>query len=160
MLKNLLYSFKNKFGTILKGNVFKGLFRKEKMTEENKLEVEKSKKKAVAKPSWVKMKSSEMEDIVVELAKKGELPAKIGLILRDQYGVPKSKVFGKKITDILKEKGVVYKVEKNLIEEKIEDLKGHIKKNKRDYPSSRALTKKLWDLRRIEQFEKRTSKIK
>ena len=107
-------------------------------------------KKSV-KPSWVKMKPDEMEKIVVELARNGESPAKIGLILRDKYGIPKSRVFGKKITQILLEKNEKYPTEKEEIGKKIASLKEHTKKNKKDHPSSRALTKKLWVLYKLER---------
>ncbi|HFC49294.1 MAG TPA: 30S ribosomal protein S15, partial [Thermofilum sp.] len=40
----------------------------------------------LAKPKWVKYTPSEVEELVVSLAKKGYSPTMIGLILRDQYG--------------------------------------------------------------------------
>lgn len=105
----------------------------------------------LAKPSWIKMKPKEMEEIIVEMAKQGETPAKIGLILRDKYGIPKSKLFGKRIAEILKEKGVSYKTEKDVLETNIERLRGHIARNKFDYGASRSLTKKLWVVRNYEK---------
>ena len=69
------------------------------------------KKEEEKKPSWIKLKPKEVEDLVVDLAKKGESPAKIGLILRDKHGIPKTKVFGKKIKQILDQKGIEYKTE-------------------------------------------------
>ena len=125
-----------------KAKIFKGSFQDKKMEEE------KSPKKFV-KPGWIKMKPAEMEEIVIELAKNGESPAKIGLILRDKHGIPKTKLFGKRITEILKEKGVKYEVEKDVVDKKIGKLKGHISKNKHDYPAKRALTKRLWDLYKV-----------
>ena len=51
------------------------------------------------------MSAKEVEELVVSLYKQGESQAKIGLMLRDQHGVPSIKlVTGKKINDILKEK--------------------------------------------------------
>jgi small subunit ribosomal protein S15 len=113
---------------------------------EEKTEGIKKTKSKTAKPSWIKLKPEELEKIVVELAKKGESPAKIGLILRDKHGVPKARIFGRKITEIMKEKGIVYETEKDVLDKKITGLKGHISKNKHDYSASRALTKRLWDL--------------
>ena len=93
-----------------------------------------------------------MEKIVVELAKKGETPAKIGLILRDSYGIPKSKLFGKRISEILNEKGVGYKSEKNILEENINALRDYTRKHKHDFCASRALTKKLWKIHTYEKI--------
>jgi len=118
------------------------------MTEAPK-DIEKGK----LKPSWIKMKADEMEKIVIELAKKGESPAKIGLILRDKYGVPHSKMVGKKITSILKDKGVVYKTEKDILDLKVDSLRKHILKNKHDYNASKSLTKKLWVLNKFEKVK-------
>ena len=117
------------------------------MTEENEItEVKKE-----SKPSWVKMKPVELEKIVVELAKSGESSAKIGLILRDKHGVPRAKLLGKKIEQILKENNVKFKGEKNIVSERVGSLKAHILKNKNDYPASRALAKKLWVVNRFEK---------
>jgi len=102
--------------------------------------------KASLKSEKVKIKPKELEKIVVELAKKGEKPVKIGLILRDKYGIPKAKLLGKKITQILKENNIEYETPKQKVELRIEKIKKHLEKNKHDYPAKRSLTKKLWDL--------------
>jgi small subunit ribosomal protein S15 len=123
---------------------------------EKEIEV-KEKKESSAKstaPSWVKMKPAELEKIIVELGRKGENPSKIGLILRDTHGVPKAKLLGKKIVQILKENKVQYKTEKETSEIKIGNLKSHITKNKHDYSASRSLAKELWALHKIEQLQK------
>lgn len=117
------------------------------MTEINLSESEDKK----SKPSWIKMKSSDLEKVVVDLGKKGELPAKIGLILRDKYGVPRAKLLGKEIVQILKEHGVDYKTEKKHLEEKISKLKDHFGRNKHDYTSNRSLVKKTWALHKMEK---------
>jgi len=125
------------------------------MTEE-KVETgekEKTTKKATkaTKHSWIKIKPEELKKIVVDLAKKGESPAKIGLILRDKYGVPKAKLLGKKIIQILKEADTKYRTDKDVVEAKVSKLKSHITKNKHDHPASRALTKRLWDIYHLNQ---------
>ena len=96
------------------------------------------------KPGWMKLKSSEVEKIILEFHRQGFPPAKIGLVLRDKHGIPKAKIFGKRITKILKEKNERVKEEKEIIKQKIENLEKHITKNKKDYPAKRSLTKKLW----------------
>ena len=105
--------------------------------------------KQEAKPEWISIKPKELEGIIVELANKGESPAKIGLILRDKYGIPKAKLLGKRITQILNEAKIVSKDQKSMVEEKIGKLKIHIEKNKHDESAKRANTKKLWLLRAL-----------
>jgi ribosomal protein S15P/S13E len=137
---------------VVKPKVFKGTFREEEMVE--KKETKADEKKAAGKPSWVKMKVADLEKIVVELGKEGHSPAQIGLILRDKHGVPKAKLLGKKITQILKEHGVEFIDDEKVVNDKIAHLKGHIEKNRHDYPASRALTKRLWDIYHIKQKKK------
>ena len=99
--------------------------------------------------SWVKTKPAEIEKSVVDLSKKGYSPAKIGLELRDQHGIPKVKALtNKRIVQILKEKDIIVSGEKEAINSKLEILRAHIKKNKKDHSASRSLTKKLWALQR------------
>lgn len=95
------------------------------------------------------MKPAELEKIVIDLYKQGESIAKIGLILRDKHGVPKAKLFGKKISQILKDAKVEIKSEKEKIQREIESLKKHIEKNKHDKKANKALTKKIWALSKI-----------
>ena len=53
-------------------------------------------------PSWVSYNGSEVEALVVKLSKQGLSTSKIGLVLRDSYGVPDvEKITKKKITKIL-----------------------------------------------------------
>lgn len=106
------------------------------------------------KPEWVTMKPAELEKIVVELAKQGETPAKIGVILRDKYGVPKAKLLGKKISKILKENKIEVKSEKNVLLKKIKVLEQHREKHKHDYTASCSLSKKIWTVNKIERLEK------
>lgn len=44
--------------------------------------------KSAAAPEWVGMKKSELEEIILKMAREGVPPAKIGLAMRDQYAVP------------------------------------------------------------------------
>lgn len=99
--------------------------------------------------SWVKIKPKELQEIVSDLAKQGNTPAKIGFILRDKYGIPTTRLLGKKVTQILKETKTPYATEKDIIEKRTANLKTHIAKNKHDHPASRSLTKKLWALHNL-----------
>jgi small subunit ribosomal protein S13e len=39
-------------------------------------------------PKWVTLSPSAVSDIIVKLAKKGLSPSQIGVLLRDQHGIP------------------------------------------------------------------------
>lgn len=101
--------------------------------------------------SWIKIKPTELNKIVIELAKEGESPAKIGLILRDKHGLPKTKLLGKRIEQILKNEKVDYKNEKKIIENRVDRIKKHLEKNKKDFSATKALTKRLWVLHKLEK---------
>ena len=58
---------------------------------------------------FIKVKPAEVEALVVQLAQKNTPPEKIGLILRDQHGIPKAKLLGKKIGQILRENKIEIK---------------------------------------------------
>ncbi len=120
------------------------------MAEEKKQKVE-DESKEIKKFDWVKMKPAELEKIVVELYKKGESTAKIGLILRDKYGIPKAKLLGKRITEILINAKIPLRSEKEVIAQKMDSLNKHIAKNKHDQPAKKKLVKELWA---IKEFEK------
>ena len=49
---------------------------------------------------WVEYEKEEIEAIAQKLAKEGNEPAKIGLILRDRYGIPSASKYGISIMKI------------------------------------------------------------
>ena len=86
----------------------------------------------------------DVESKVVELGKQGETPAKIGLILRDEYGIPRAKLAGKKISTILKANNLSYKADEERVKEKINSLNKHLQKHKKDSTAKRSLGKVIW----------------
>jgi small subunit ribosomal protein S15 len=108
-------------------------------------------KEKTDRPDWVKTKPEELKKIVVDLAKNGETPARIGLILRDQHGIPKAKLLGKKISQIIKEAKIEVKSEKELTKKKISTLESHSAVHKHDYSAKRSLIKKLWIIHKLDK---------
>ena len=80
------------------------------------------------KPTWVKMKEPELKKVILELS-ESHAPSKIGIILRDQYGIPTTKVFGKKLKAYLKELGIERNEDFENAAKKVEGLKEHLKEN-------------------------------
>lgn len=104
---------------------------------------------------WVSYKAKEVEDIVLKLAKQGLQSAKIGLILRDQYGIPSVKLAaGKDVTKIMKENKLHPEYPEdlfNLLKRAVE-LKAHLEKNKKDYTSKRGLELTESKIRRLGKY--------
>ncbi len=113
---------------------------------------EKSEEKT-EKPSWIKIKAEELEKIILDLAEQGMAPAKMGLILRDKHGIPKTRLLGKKITQILKDKKIKYIKESGIIAKKMEKIKVHIAKHKHDYTAKKSLAEKLWLQHRLAKVQ-------
>ncbi|MFH1248791.1 MAG: 30S ribosomal protein S15 [archaeon] len=92
------------------------------------------------KPSWLKREYSEVEELIIKLAKQGLSSEKIGMALRDSYGVPKVKLYGVKIGDVLKKAGIGQKPQDLAnLEKKGENLGKHINTNKQDKTAKRSL---------------------
>ncbi|NMC05661.1 MAG: 30S ribosomal protein S15 [Candidatus Lokiarchaeota archaeon] len=96
-----------------------------------------------ASPEWLTYSQREVEDLVISLGREGYMPANIGLILRDSYGIPLVKtITGKKITAILKENNMLI----NPLPEDLTNLirkalllRTHMENNRKDMHNKRAL---------------------
>jgi small subunit ribosomal protein S15 len=94
------------------------------------------------KPEWITLTPEEVEEMALNLAREGKYPSEIGIILRDQYGIPTFKqVTGKKLTKFLKEMGVKYEYPEDLsrLIEKAKKLSSHLKMNRKDYRNKHSL---------------------
>ena len=66
-------------------------------------------------PTHVSMTPSEVIEIIVKYAKKGFTESQIGVMLRDEYGIPQVRFLtGKKLHRILKKKGCAPKIPEDL----------------------------------------------
>lgn len=110
-------------------------------------------KQKVAK--WVDYKPEEIEDLVIKYAKQGFQSARIGLILRDEYGIPSVKAVTKKtISQILKEKNLYLKLPEDLFNllKRVVELRVHLEKNRKDYQSYRGLELTESKIRRLVKY--------
>ncbi len=116
-----------------------------------------SKKPAERKMPWVKYKPAEVEEIIVKLAKKGLGSAEIGLILRDQYGLPSVRDYSKvRIARVMKKHEVYPPLPEdmfNLIKRAVA-LRNHMSKNRHDYTSKRGLALTESKIRRLARYYK------
>ncbi len=113
-------------------------------------------------PPWIKFSPEEVEKLIVKLAKEGKKPAEIGLILRDEYGIPSVKqITGKKILKILEENGLAPKIPEDLYNLIIKALKlrKHLEKHKKDFHNKRALQLVESKIRRLVDYYKSKGKL-
>jgi len=111
------------------------------------------------KPDWVKIEPKEAEKIILELSQKGASESKIGLILRDTYGIPSIKALtGKSLRQILKENSSekakqlpedIFNLIKNL-----KKLRKHFENNKKDMVAKRGIQLTEAKIRRLQNYYK------
>jgi len=113
-------------------------------------------------PSWVPYRPEEIEVIIENLAKKGYGPSMIGVILRDQFGIPLVKPYlGKKLTKILEEKNLAPPLPEDLFHliRRAVNLRRHLDEHPKDYHSKRGLIEIESKIHRLAKYYKRTGKL-
>lgn len=110
------------------------------------------------KPVWLKYTKDEVKAIVLKLANKELTAEKIGLTLRDQYGIPKTKLYKLKISKILKEKGKFTEPTKLNLQNKLKKIEEHYKKNKQDKKAQHSLTITKAKLKKTKEYLEKKSK--
>ena len=113
-------------------------------------------------PSWSSHKPKEVEMIISKLAKEGKSAAQIGMILRDSYGVPSTKVLlSKTVTQVLIEKELRPEIPEDLFAliKKSVSLQKHRETNKQDMTSLRGLQLTESKIKRLVKYYKSTQRL-
>ncbi len=113
-------------------------------------------------PSWIVYTPEEIESIIVELARKGYSASMIGIILRDQFGIPLVKpILGKKITKILEEHGLAPEIPEDLMNliRKAVNLRRHLSEHPKDFHAKKGLLDLESKIRRLVKYYKRVGKL-
>ncbi len=105
----------------------------------------------LAKPTWVKMTESELKKVIAELAKKYP-SSQVGMMLRDQYGIPSTRIYGKKLGEYLEELGIDSKEDLVNADKKVDALKEHLKHNVTDKIAKHKLQKAQARLNIIKRY--------
>ena len=92
------------------------------------------------KPTWVKISQEDLKKVISELIKKNP-PTRVGMILRDQYGIPTTRIFGKKLKEYLKELGEDQNEDLENAVKKVTKIKEHLKSNVTDNKAKHKLQK-------------------
>jgi len=92
-------------------------------------------------PSWCKYTNDEVEELVLKLAREGNSPSIIGVLLRDRYAVPLVKsITGKTVKQILAgQQGAALPEDLASLVKKAGDLRRHLEKHRKDYVNKRSL---------------------
>ncbi len=113
-------------------------------------------------PSWVRYTASEVELLIMKLAKEDKTPSQIGMILRDVYGIPDVRTLtNKKIVEILDEKNLGQKLPEDLLAliTKAVSIRKHIGQNKQDMTAHRGLLLTESKIKRLVKYYKNTGKL-
>jgi small subunit ribosomal protein S15 len=111
---------------------------------------------------WVGYSPEEVERLVVKLAKDGMQAAQIGMVLRDQYGIPLVRAVTKKtISQILASNQLAPKIPDDLFNllRKAVKLHAHMGLNKRDAHSKHGLELLESKIRRLVKYYTGTSRL-
>ena len=113
-------------------------------------------------PAWSNMDAKAITKVILDLRKEGASSSKIGLVLRDRYGVPDVKLaLGKRIGDVLKENKVASEIPEDLRNLMIKalGLRKHLGENKKDLHNKRQLNLVESKIRRLVRYYKGSKKL-
>jgi len=114
-------------------------------------------------PAWSNTDAKSITKVILDLRKEGASSARIGLILRDRYGVPDVKLaLGKRIGDILRENKVASEIPEDLRDLMVKSLglRKHLSENKKDLHNKRQLNLIESKIRRLVRYYIRSRKLK
>lgn len=113
-------------------------------------------------PEWIDRSPEEIEDLVLELAEEGKTPAKIGVVLRDRYGIPDVRdILGKNILSILESNDMEPDVPEDLMNllRKAVNLRDHLDKNSNDARAQRELSELEANIQKLAKYYKREGRL-
>jgi small subunit ribosomal protein S15 len=113
-------------------------------------------------PSWLAVTPQEVEELVVSYAKSGMTPSMIGVVLRDQHGIPLVKaVAGKSVTKILEERGLLPEIPEDLMHliERARRMHVHLQQHRSDRYNRHKLQLLEAKIHRLVKYYKRVGKL-
>lgn len=104
-----------------------------------------------------------MEALVLKLAREGNSPSTIGVLLRDRYAVPLVKsVTGKTVQELLRNAQQAGALPEDLsaLLKKADDLRRHLEKNRKDYVNKRSLAMIESKIHRLVKYYRATGQLR
>lgn len=114
------------------------------------------------KPTWLRYKDKEIEQIILKLSKEEKTPSQIGVILRDSYGIPDVQVIlNKKVSKVLEENKILSSLPEDIVAliKKGISISKHLETNKKDVPARRGLELTESKIHRLSKYYKKIGRI-
>jgi small subunit ribosomal protein S15 len=109
-------------------------------------------------PEWLAHDKKFISSKIEELRRQGQSTAMIGVILRDQYGVPNIReALGTKMTDVVEDLNLSPKYPEDLVNlvKRATNLRRHLEDNRKDLHSKRGLQLIESKIRRLVKYYKK-----
>ena len=113
-------------------------------------------------PKWLQASPKSVIELIVKSAKKGLTPSQIGVLLRDQQGIPQVRFLtGQKILRILKKNGCAPQIPEDLycLMKKALSIRKHMIKNRNDKDAKYRLILVESKIHRLGRYYRRTQKL-
>ncbi len=113
-------------------------------------------------PYWTTYSPEEIEEIVLRLNKEGMSKGQIGIVLRDQYGIPGVHLItGKKLTQLLRDNDINEDFPEDFLQlmRKAVNLRDHLAKNNSDVGAKNGLELIEAKIRRLQRYYWKTGAI-
>ncbi|MBI4159324.1 30S ribosomal protein S15 [Candidatus Woesearchaeota archaeon] len=114
------------------------------------------------KQGWIRYSDKEVEQLVIKLTKQGYSQSKLGVALRDTYGVPDVKVLtGKSVSTIIKENKLNSEIPEDLLNliKRETMIHKHLGANKKDKTALRGLQLTESKIKRLVKYYKTTGQL-
>lgn len=111
---------------------------------------------------WITLSDAEIVDLVVQMKKENVSNSMIGIRLRDQHAVPSTKsIVGKKVGQILKEKGIVDEIPEDLsnLLKRYRNVSKHMALNRNDMSNNRGRSLIMAKILRLVKYYKREGRL-
>ena len=122
-----------------------------------------SKRPAVkVSPEWAEYSAHEVEELVMKMGKESKGPAEIGMVLRDNYGVPSvQNLCSKSVTEILEAGGVKAPYPEDLINliKRAVNMREHLRTNRSDKHNRTKLTHVESKIGRLVKYYAKSGRI-
>jgi small subunit ribosomal protein S15 len=109
------------------------------------------------KIEWLAYDKDEIENLIKKMEKEGKTASRIGIILRDQYGIPDVRSLGMRISKLMEKKEIpedMYNLMKKAV-----NLHRHLQENKKDAKSKHGLELVESKIRRLGKYYSRKGRI-
>jgi len=116
-----------------------------------------SKKPAKKKLDWLVYDKDEVEKLIKKFDEEGKTPSEIGIILRDQYGIPDVRALGLRVSKIVEKKEIPENMY-NLMKQAV-NLHRHLQENKHDSKSKHGLELIESKIRRLGTYYSKKGRI-